>query len=406
MLIDLVPFAELLSTIVDNRGRTCPTARAGLPLIATNCIRNELLYPAFDNVRYVDAETYSTWFRDHPEPGDIVFVCKGSPGRVCMVPDPVTFCIAQDMVAVRANPKKIYPKYLFAALRMPAVQAQIGNMHVGTLIPHFKKGDFDKLMIPVPDKGLQKSVGDAYFELSRKIDLNRRMNTTLEALARALFHNWFVDFGQSSGKAPADWRWSTVGGELKPVLGGTPSRANAEYWTNGGVPWINSGKTNEFRVIEPSEWISAEALANSATKMVPARTTVLAITGATLGQVSIVEIDCCANQSVVAIPASDALPTEFIYPWIKENIQKLVASQTGGAQQHINKGNVEELPILVPGSAAMDAYLRDVRPLFDKIAANCFESRTLASLRDALLPKVLGGKLRIPEATKNIENVV
>ena len=189
-----VPFTELLSKIIDNRGRTCPTAETGLPLIATNCIRNERLYPAFEKVRYVSKETYKTWFRGHPEPGDLIFVCKGTPGRVCMTPDPVSFCIAQDMVAVRANPKKVYPRYLFALLRSHAVQAMIVNMHVGTLIPHFKKGDFDKLILPVPDRKMQETIGEMYFELSSKIELNRRMNETLEAMARALFKSWFVDF--------------------------------------------------------------------------------------------------------------------------------------------------------------------------------------------------------------------
>jgi type I restriction enzyme S subunit len=174
------PFTEVLSTIVDNRGRTCPTAESGLPLIATNCIKNDLLYPAFEKVRYVSKETYDNWFRGHPEPGDLIFVTKGSPGRVCVTPDPVSFCIAQDMVALRADPRKVYPRFLFALLRSEAVQAQIGNMHVGTLIPHFKKGDFDKLLLPIPDKKYQQAIGDIYFELSAKIELNRRMNETLE----------------------------------------------------------------------------------------------------------------------------------------------------------------------------------------------------------------------------------
>lgn len=75
MKVDEIPFTELLSKIVDNRGRTCPTADTGLPLIATNCVQNDLLYPAFEKVRYVSKETYDTWFRDHPEPGDLIFVC-------------------------------------------------------------------------------------------------------------------------------------------------------------------------------------------------------------------------------------------------------------------------------------------------------------------------------------------
>jgi type I restriction enzyme S subunit len=189
-----VPFTEVLAAIVDNRGRTCPTSEDGTPLIATNCVRNDLLYPAFENVRYVSDETYRTWFRGHPQPGDILFVCKGSPGRVCLAPDPVGFCIAQDMVAVRADSNKIYPRFLFAQLRSRAVQEQIANMHVGTMIPHFKKGDFDKLLLELPDENTQRFIGDVYFELSAKIDLNRRMNQTLEAIAQALFRSWFVDF--------------------------------------------------------------------------------------------------------------------------------------------------------------------------------------------------------------------
>ncbi len=113
----------------------------GIPRIATNCIKNESLYPVYEKRRYVSDETYKNWFRGHPEPQDIIFVCKGSPGRVAWTPNPVPFCIAQDMVAIRADETKIHPKYLFALLRSRATQDQILNMHDGTLILHFNKGD-------------------------------------------------------------------------------------------------------------------------------------------------------------------------------------------------------------------------------------------------------------------------
>ena len=109
-------FADLLSNIVDNRGKTCPVEETGLPLIATNCVKNDTLFPAFEKVRYVNTETYDTWFRGHPKPDDIIFVCKGAPGNVCWTPNPVNFCIAQDMVAIRADEKIIDPKFLFALL--------------------------------------------------------------------------------------------------------------------------------------------------------------------------------------------------------------------------------------------------------------------------------------------------
>src|SRR6516162_909739 len=140
---------DVLSFIVDNRGRTCPVTDSGFPLIATNCIKPAHREAVFENVRYVDDETYARWFRAHPLPGDVIFVCKGSPGRVAVVPDPVPYCIAQDMVALRADTKVIDPTYLYYRLSAPDVQAKIQNMHVGTLIPHFKKGDFAQLRFSV-----------------------------------------------------------------------------------------------------------------------------------------------------------------------------------------------------------------------------------------------------------------
>ncbi len=194
MSFEWMSFTKLLSAIVDNRGRTCPVGDIGIPLIATNCINSSNLYPDYDTTRFVSEETYKSWFRGHPKPGDILFVCKGSPGRTNWVPEPVDFCIAQDMVAVRANAGKVYPKYLFAALRSTVVLSQIDNMHVGTMIPHFKKGDFDKLNIPVPSRDAQEQIGDFYFNLSEKINLLRETNATLESIAQALFKSWFVDF--------------------------------------------------------------------------------------------------------------------------------------------------------------------------------------------------------------------
>ncbi|WNK19070.1 restriction endonuclease subunit S [Halomonas piscis] len=195
-------FRDLLTNIVDNRGRTCPTAEQGIPLIATNCIKNTRLYPVYEKLRYVAEDTYKNWFRGHPKPGDMIFVCKGSPGRVCWVPDPVPFCIAQDMVAIRADETKVYPRYLFALLRSEEVQNQILNMHVGSLIPHFKKGDFANLYLQIPeDMGYQHQVGDAYFSFCEKIESNHQINQTLEQMTQALFKSWFVDFEPVKAKA-------------------------------------------------------------------------------------------------------------------------------------------------------------------------------------------------------------
>ena len=130
------------------------------------------------------------------------------------------------------------------------------------------------------------------------------------------------------------------------VLGGTPSREKKEYW-GGNIPWINSGEVNKLRIIKESEFISELGLKKSATKIMPVHTTVLAITGATLGQVSYTEIETCANQSVVGIYDQQKVYSEYIYLAVSNEIKGIISKATGGAQQHINKDIVNNFEIML-----------------------------------------------------------
>lgn len=160
-------------------------------------------------------------------------------------------------------------------------------------------------------------------------------------------------------------------------------------------PWINSGEVNKFRIIEGSEFITELGLKKSATKLLPKKTTVLAITGATLGQVSLLEIDSCANQSVIGILENKCIPYEFIYPLIKNDIDKIIRHQTGGAQQHINKNNIESHSVIIPDTKTMGQYKAIQAPIYNLIANKCFENLRLAQLRDTLLPKLMSGEIKI-----------
>ncbi len=378
-----------------------------------------------DRAAHVAEETYADrTVRISPSSGDLLYSREGTYfGVAAEVPVGIRVCLGQRMVLIRPDKNQVNAGFLRYWLNSPIMAAHIHGYRDGTVAERLNLPTIRALPIVVPPRANQDNIAAVLGAMDDKIELNRRMNATLEAMARALFQSWFVDFEpvraklddslyhnidevttnlfpssfeeSAIGHIPSGWGLSTIGSKLQTVLGGTPSRAEPTYWTDGTVPWINSGKTNEFRIIDPSEWITTEALEKSATKLLPSRTTVLAITGATLGQVTIAEIPCCANQSVVAIPASEQFPTEFVYPWVKHNIDKLIASQTGGAQQHINKGNVDELALLCPDSRVMAAYRDKVKSLFDRIAANCFQTRTLTVLRDTLLPKLLSGEVSI-----------
>ena len=176
-------------------------------------------------------------------------------------------------------------------------------------------------------------------------------------------------------------------GDYCPIyLGGTPSREKQEYW-NGNIPWINSGEINNDAILEATEYITKLGLEKSATKLMPKNTVVLAITGATLGQISVLKIPCCANQSVVGVIPNKNLPFEYLFPLVNYKIQNLVAMQTGGAQQHINKDNVASLEIYVPDKTIMVLYLNKVQPLFMEQERLLLENKKLVELKKRLLNK-------------------
>lgn len=257
-----------------------------------------------------------------------------------------------------------------------------------TGLGHVTLQDIKRISIIIPSLVTQKKIAGVLGALDDKIELNNKINQNLEAQAQALFKSWFVDKKYEIEKNV------TLGAVCKCELGGTPSRIKPEYW-NGNMSWINSGAVNNFRIIKASEYITETGLQHSATKLLPKKTTVLAITGATLGQISLLEIDSCANQSVVGILENEILPYEFIYPYICYNIKELLSHQTGGAQQHINKQNVEQLALALPKSNVVNEYRNIVSPIFELIANNCFENERLVVLRDTLLPKLMKGEIDV-----------
>lgn len=275
-----------------------------------------------------------------------------------------------------------------------------------TAVPIINKSTFSDWDIVIPrEKEDQRRIASILSSLDRKIELNNKINADLEEMAQAIFKNWFVDFepfkdgkfvDSELGMIPEGWKVGTLGEFCKCLLGGTPSRSKEEYW-NGEVNWINSGEINKFRILEASEKITELGLAKSATKLLPKKTTVLAITGATLGQVSLLEIDTCANQSVIGVLENTEIPYEYIYPFIKDRIEMLIQHQTGGAQQHINKDNVESLIFLLPAKNVLEGYISLVRPMYKRIESQCFENLYLSLLRDTLLPRLMSGELEVPE---------
>ena len=347
-----------------------------------------------------------------------------------MTPDPVPFCIAQDMVAIRADPKKVHPKYLFALLRSKAVQDQIGNMHVGTLIPHFKKGDFHKLLLPVPGKKTQEFIGNTYFEMSALIELNRETNEILEEMARALFKSWFVDFdpvrAKLEGRPPAGMDAATAA--LFPdhfqdsELGQIP-----KGWVAKPLPdvvEVNPRRTLRAGCIAPyldmknlptrghcaDEVI--DRLFTSGTKFQNGDTLLARITpcleNGKTGYVDFLEngqVGWGSTEYIVLTPKAP-FPSQFGYLLARSDALRSHAIQnmtgTSGRQRVPSECFSTFLLAVPPIPDVARRFGELTAPLMETIKANADESRDLAALRDTLLPKLLSGEISAPAAEEQI----
>ena len=396
------PLPELLDFIVDNRGKTVPTVSqeeaCEIVLIATNCIRNENLYPVYEKVRYISKETYEKWFRAHPISGDIIFVNKGTPGRICFCPENIDFCIAQDMMAFRVNSSVLYNKYLLAVLRSREMQEQIRITSVGDTIPHFKKEFLKELTIPLPPMDVQQIIGDYYFKLSEKIELNKKINENLEQQIQAILLNMIQQDSKKDRietvklgeylyiKGRIGWK----GLKKDEYLDSSDYRIiNGESLTKDGIDWNKAG------------FISKERYDESPEIMLQVGDILLSKDG-TIGKIGYVDnLDSPSTVAsgifVIRNIKPDIISTQFIYYLLKSKLfSAFIASRTEGSViPHLYQKDFMEFAFPLPNADEMSQFDALTSPLFATVIKNLRENEFLTATRDALLPKLMNGEIDV-----------
>lgn len=275
------------------------------------------------------------------------------------------------------------PRYVYYFLKTLGLE----KFDVGASNPTLNRNHIHGLPISIPPLSTQRRIAEILSAYDDLIENNLRRIEILEKTILLAYRRMML-------REDPQWKRCRIGDVCDCVLGGTPNRKKAEFW-GGDVPWINSGKINELRIVEPSEYITKLGLDCSAAKLMPKHTTVLAITGATLGQVSLLELDCSANQSVIGVLENPQLPYSFIYPMILNGIETLAALRVGGAQQHINKDNVEGFEFVMPDEDSLASYHNSVDPMFRQMGILLRQNISLAAARDMLLPQLMSGKLEV-----------
>ena len=318
-------------------------------------------------------------------------------GLPAKIPSTGTYLHNQRIGLIQvADADQIDLEFLHYYLRTDGYRAHVLGTATGSTVRHTSPSRVESFRATVPTLGEQRAIADVLGALDNKIAANERAAAVCLELADAIY---LREVANVSVRA-------TIGEKAVTVLGGTPSRNVPEYWTDGTVPWIASGKANESRVLEPTEWITEEALAKSAAKMMPIRATVVAITGATLGQVSRLEIASSGNQSLIGVWHEDSAANDWLYFAVRHEIDELLKHATGAAQQHVNKAALDGLHIPWPGIAELKQWGEQVRPLLDAAAAADKESVVLARTRDEILPLLMSGKVRVKDVRKSVEGMV
>jgi len=258
----------------------------------------------------------------------------------------------------------------------------------------------------------QNQIVASLASIDEKIKVNRQINDNLETMAKQLYDYWFVQFDfpneegkpyKSSGGAmvwnenlkreiPQGWVVEKMGKCTNVLLGGTPDTNDNSLWGNG-YNWLNSGEVAEFPILKSEKNITPKGLEKSATVLAPKGSVTLSITRHL--RPSILCIDACINQSVVAILENDKVSKEYIYPLLNRDIPRLMSLRTGAQQPHINKETVEAINVILPPANIMGAYINIAESIYNAIFNNAKEVEELTKQRDELLPLLMNGQASV-----------
>jgi type I restriction enzyme S subunit len=354
--------------------------------------------------------------------GDIVFGRKGAVERSAQVqPDEDGYFLGSDGIRIRLNVEECDPKFISYQLQTTAHRSWMIQHAAGTTMPSLNEGIIRRIPIILKPLAEQKAIAAVLGALDDKIELNRRMNATLEAMARALFQSWFVDFdpvrAKLDGRPPAaldpataalfpDSFVETTAGHIPHGwrVGSIYEVANVIY----GAPFASS-LFNSEKVGKPL--IRIRDLPNESPAVF---TTEVHPKGYLLqpGDIAVgmdgefraylwAGVESWLNQRVCVFVPKPGYSAAFVRNSIIDPLAQVEATETATTVIHIGKNDIDRFTVIIPNATVAEAFKRQCQPWYDQIVANKQQSRTLATLRDTLLPKLLSGELSVDHLLPN-----
>ena len=365
----------------------------GTPIITVEHLgENRILHQDLPRVSDADKERLSRYVM---QKGDIIFSRVGSVDRRSLVRDEEDgWLFSGRCLRVRPDTTKIDPDYLSWFFGLEVFKDYIRRIAVGATMPSLNTSLLSNVPILFHPLPKQRTIAGILGALDDKIELNRRMNRTLESLARAVFQEMMKsEGGRMNGREP------TIDEVVTIVGGSTPSTTNPAFWDGGNIHWATPKDLSALQdpiLLETNSRITELGLQQISSGLLP-EGTVLLSSRAPIGYLAINQIPTAINQGFIAIKCTEEAPNYFILNWLKDSMEEIIGRANGTTFLEISKSNFRPMPIFIPSSDAMKEFVKTVEPLYQKIVANLKESRTLASLRDRLLPKLMRGEVRVKD---------
>ena len=376
---------DVLSYVVDNRGNTPPIQDEGFELLEVNAISATEKFPQYQLVRkHVSEHVYNTWFRSgHPQIGDILVPTVGTLGAVSYV-NKDNCCIAQNLIALRANKDICDCDYLYYILRNPNTRKRLLNLNIGGVQPSIKVPHLMDLEIGIPPVEIQKKIISILKVLDDKISINQKTNDNLQQQAAAIFANFY-------DRAETEVGFTEI---IQILGGGTPKTGESSYW-NGNVPFFTPKDVGSPYTLTTEKTITEEGLAHCNSRLYPVNTVFVTARG-TVGKVGLPGIPMAMNQSCYALVGKDTHQL-LVYFYTLKAVDRLKHKASGAVFDAITTRDFESEIIMKLSDDDTKDFLNVAEPIYQAVLSNSIENLRLASLRDSLLPKLMTGEIDVSD---------
>ena len=346
-------------------------------------------------------------------PQDIIYTRTGQIGLAFRGMQGV---VHNNSFIVSLKTDELEKDYLYTVLNSNFVKKQANSQAKNSVQPDLTHTMFKSIVIPVPDsREEQNRISKIINNINQKIQTNIQINQELEAMAKTLYDYWFVqfDFPDQNGKPykssdgkmvyhpelkreiPEGWEVEKIENIAQTGSGGTPKSTNVSYYSNGEIPWINSGELEQTVITSTSNFITEEGLNNSSAKLFPSGTILVAMYGATAGKVSFLTFEASTNQAICAIMLTDIRMRYYLKNVIEDLYQYLVKLSTGSARDNLSQDMIRNIKVVIPSNDILDRFYDFSNNIIKEITKKQQENEQLTQLRDRLLPMLMNGQVKV-----------